>query len=244
LKKNRIYCGILDEHDDFEEIVMEDNKLLVQKYPFLSVEKDYYERTWLDDMPCGWRYAFGELICSDIKEGLMKSGYLHDYKIEQIKEKFGELRWYDYGSAREVMETIDRYTCASRYICIECGKIKVPICNFGSYVSPYCEECFDILNKNYCESFEKLSKSKATPKEYKKCIVEQPIDYCEITTFKGGDVIKSKLMFDDIFRRTQKQMDKYDELYKSVPEDKKSFVEKCMTNCISIELAELLAKND
>ena len=53
------------------------NKQLVKKYPFLlprnrwtgKVPKEYdYSYTELDDMPDGWRKAFGEQMCEEIKQ--------------------------------------------------------------------------------------------------------------------------------------------------------------------------------
>ena len=81
-----------------------DNKELIAEYPFLlprnvftdEVSDDYdYHYTLLDDMPKGWKKAFGEQLCEELKEALVKEGILEDYRIMQVKEKFGQLRWYD-----------------------------------------------------------------------------------------------------------------------------------------------------
>jgi hypothetical protein len=78
------------------------NWILINKYPFLmpkywnpntmqyEVDKDYkYTFTLLDEMPDGWRKAFGEMMCEEIKQELVRCDYLDEYMIIQIKEKYG-----------------------------------------------------------------------------------------------------------------------------------------------------------
>lgn len=81
------------------------NYYLIKKYSFLLCRNRWtgkpidnkFEFTELDDMPVGWRKRFGKQICKDIKDLFIISGhkdYLEVYRIEQIKEKYGQLRWY------------------------------------------------------------------------------------------------------------------------------------------------------
>lgn len=78
------------------------NWILINKYPFLmpkywnpetmqyEIDEDYkYNFTLLDEMPDGWRKAFGEMMCEEIYNALVDCNGLDDYKVEQIKEKFG-----------------------------------------------------------------------------------------------------------------------------------------------------------
>ncbi len=117
------------------------NWILVGKYPFLAIEKtNDYTTTWFDSIPIGWRKAFGEMICEEIKQQLISDGELDEYVIFEIKEKFGQLRWYDNGS-RAVYRIIDKYSVLSEHICINCGKPDVPMTNCGWW-SPYCKKCF------------------------------------------------------------------------------------------------------
>lgn len=131
-----------------------DNWILIGKYPFLlptywnhetmqyEVDKDYkYSFTKLDEMPDGWRKAFGEMMCKEIYDALVKCNGLNDYRIEQIKEKFGMLRWYSYPSYEEVERIVDKYSVLSENICIICGKPDVPLTNNG-WLSPFCKKCF------------------------------------------------------------------------------------------------------
>lgn len=128
------------------------NWILCGKYPFLipryewsgEILKNYdYTSTYLDDMPDGWRKAFGEMMCEEIKQELVRCNYLNEYRILQIKEKYGELRWYDNGTPIDckVPEIIDNYSMLSQNICIICGKPDVPMTHNG-WDSPYCKECF------------------------------------------------------------------------------------------------------
>lgn len=57
-----------------------------------------YEYTHLDDMPDGWRIAFGDQMCEEIHQELVKYDFVDRYAITQIKEKYGALRWYDNGT--------------------------------------------------------------------------------------------------------------------------------------------------
>ena len=97
-------------------------------------------RTELDAMPEGWRKSFGIKMCKEIKQELKKHNYLYQYRITQIKEKFGSLRWYDVGSPKGcINKIIDKYESISRYTCINCGD-KAKYISKG-WVSPYCENC-------------------------------------------------------------------------------------------------------
>lgn len=101
--------------------------------------------TWLDDMPIGWRKCFGTQMCDEIKTQLKKHGQLEKYRILQIKEKWGELRWYDSWSYKEINDIIDKYTNLSRRTCIICGNPATKIST--GYISPYCDNC--IGNRDY-----------------------------------------------------------------------------------------------
>ena len=139
------------------------NWILCGKYPFLipkyewngEIIEDYdYISTNLDDMPDGWRKAFGEMMCEEIKQELVRCNYLNEYRILQIKEKYGELRWYDNGTPIDckVPEIIDKYSILSQNICIICGKPDVPIINNG-WISPYCKKCYTTPSNWYKEEY-------------------------------------------------------------------------------------------
>ena len=72
------------------------NWLLVKRYPWLQLKNAWtgeslgYEFTWLDDMPQGWRKAFGKKMIKELDKILRKANYQNEYQIAQIKEKW---RW-------------------------------------------------------------------------------------------------------------------------------------------------------
>ena len=146
-----------------EDKVVKDNKALISVYPFLlprnrwtgRVVEDYdYSWTELDAMPGGWRKAFGIDLCRDLKEALVKSNMLDKYRISQIKEKYGSLRWYDFGNTKEGYEVIDRYEKLSEETCIACGD-KATRISIG-WISPFCDSCGSPLVKY--QSIEDLNK--------------------------------------------------------------------------------------
>lgn len=130
------------------------NWILVNKYPFLmpkywnpetmqyEVDENYkYNFTLLDEMPDGWRKAFGEMMCEEIYNALVKCDGLDDYMILDIKEKFGMLRWTDAPSYEEVERIIDKYSVLSENICMICGKPDVPMTG-DSWFYPLCKKCY------------------------------------------------------------------------------------------------------
>lgn len=136
------------------------NKKLIESYPFLlprnrftgEVSEDYdYSCTELDDMPSGWRIAFGEQMCEEIANLLKKANYIDNYHIVQIKEKYGSLRWYDSGVPQknydaELYSITEKYEELSKKTCIICGKPAKWITK--GWIMPICDEC-----KNKEESF-------------------------------------------------------------------------------------------
>lgn len=166
----------LDEDSLEYNKLIEFNQWLVEQYPFLEVNLEYpgseetvkdFRYTWLDDMPKGWVKAFGLDLCDEIKEELIRCNFLNEYKILQIKEKWGELRWYDGGLPQigkrtfidlpdskyvmgdkcKVWDIIDKYTDLSRITCIECGNTADYLST--GWISPYCESCAHRLFEKY-----------------------------------------------------------------------------------------------
>ena len=149
------------------------NWILCGKYPFLiprydwsgEIIEDYdYTSTYLDDIPVGWKIAFGEMMCEEIKQELVRCNYLDEFRIIQAKEKFGQARIYTNGEPIDciVQEIIDKYSVLSENICIICGKPDVPITNNG-WISPYCKKCFtaptDWYKKEYPNEVDKWIKN-------------------------------------------------------------------------------------
>lgn len=142
------------------------NKKLCKRYPFLIPRnrwtdeiawvkrgkcKDWrwhqrYAYTELDAMPNGWRAKFGEQLCEELREELIRVNYLDKYRIMQIKEKYGGLRWYDNGNTREGYEIIRKYEELSYKTCIDCGRPATKM-SVG-WISPFCDKCAERLSKD------------------------------------------------------------------------------------------------
>ena len=147
------------------------NKKLIKDFPFLMpceiLDKEEmqtydYQVTWLDNMPIGWRIAFGIKMCEEIKNQLLRipfgdSGTLLDnYKITDIKEKYGSLCWYDSCGNEEIKKIIDKYEKISWDTCIVCGSTAT--LESAGWISPYCEECAkkEYKRVNFKTPFEKV----------------------------------------------------------------------------------------
>jgi hypothetical protein len=127
------------------------NKLLVDRYPFLlptnrwtgKVADDYdFSYTELDAMEDGWRAAFGLHMCEEIKEELDKienEQSRSSYRIMQIKEKYGSLRWYTNWTTDGLEKVIAKYEAESCRTCCKCGAPATKI-SLG-WISPWCDEC-------------------------------------------------------------------------------------------------------
>jgi len=140
-------------------------KELKTRYPFLiprnrftdkicdgigMTQEEYENWSELDDMPDGWRKAFGEQMCEEIYQALLKNGgeeAVNKYRIIQIKEKWGYLHWYDSNGNAEINKVIRKYEDISEKTCITCGKPATKI-SLG-WISPYCDNCADEPSK-YC----------------------------------------------------------------------------------------------
>lgn len=134
----------------------EQNKQLCETYPFLlphnrwtdDVSEDFdYSYTELDDMPDGWRQAFGLQMCDELKNVLEKIDKINEFRIVQIKEKFGELRFYTNWIDDDIDKIIDKYTELSRRTCICCGKPATQITT--GWISPFCDDCVKDIRDNF-----------------------------------------------------------------------------------------------
>lgn len=130
----------------------EENKALIEQYPFLlprnrftgKVSADFdYSYTELDEMPKGWRVAFSNPMLQELKSMLVKADFVNDYRITQIKEKYGTLHWYDCGVPKsisaEYWEWQKKYTHLSMRTCVICGQ-PAEFMSLG-WISPYCKKC-------------------------------------------------------------------------------------------------------
>ena len=133
---------------------MTNNNRLIKRYPFLAF-RNYngnidYQVTWYDSIPDGWKIAFGDMMMDDIKSCLEEADYVDKFEIEDIKEKYGELRLYykDVPSSiyDKLNDIIDTYSTLSANICIECGRPDVSFYKRG-WIIPLCLNCYSKQRK-------------------------------------------------------------------------------------------------
>lgn len=130
-----------------KEFTQEYRQNLIQKYPWIAVHDNYYkdakDAIWAEYMPQGWWWSFGEQMCEELDQLIHKYNMEEFYFITQVKEKFGELRWYDEGFATEgwdeYNEWLSKYESLSWNTCAICGE---PATYTESpWVLPVCEHC-------------------------------------------------------------------------------------------------------
>ena len=144
----------------------EENMELCERYPFLipwnrwsgvritdakdggywpgnpkAIPEYDYEYTELDSIPDGWQKAFGEQMCEELRNALIEDGDLDEWKIIQLKEKWGGMRLYDNGHkpTSKVGAIIEKYENMSMGICAVCGAPATRV-TLG-YVLPFCDDC-------------------------------------------------------------------------------------------------------
>lgn len=125
------------------EELLNDDKALVERYPFLQIGERTYETeelgTWLDDLHPGWKKAFGLQLCEELRDALIDADLLKSYKLLDVKEKYGELRWYDAGGNDETDRIIHKYETISYHTCVICGRT-AEVQTTG-WIEPYCKKC-------------------------------------------------------------------------------------------------------
>lgn len=135
---------------ELEKEILKYNDELVEKYHFLKLRNVYTDEesennfyTWLDDIPRGWRIAFGLHMCEELKQALLHGNEktYEDYRIHQVKEKYGQLRWYTSFDTDETSAIVDKYSVLSETTCITCGEPAEY--STKGWVSPYCKKCAD-----------------------------------------------------------------------------------------------------
>ena len=142
--------------------IRKENRALVREFPFLAPQDAWtgklidgynYDYTILDEIPRGWKKRFGEILCEDLKEVLIKNDCFkfdgEGFRILQIKEKYGGIRIYDVGSPSEWDSHMWAWGYISEHTCINCGKFPVPMRDDG-WISPECDACIKerVINRN------------------------------------------------------------------------------------------------
>lgn len=97
------------------------------------------------EIPNGWINLVSAL-CEEI-QNVINEKNLEDYEVCQVKEKFGELRWYDWGGSPEIDEIIEKYRRKSQQTCASCGKPATKI-SLG-WICPWCDDCAKLINDKF-----------------------------------------------------------------------------------------------
>lgn len=150
---------------NFIKIILNKRKIFYTKFlnileSFLGMFHILPSYTELDAMEIGWKKAFGEQICKDIRSSLINTyiknehpktirkkiiayykgiKLLYNYRITQIKEKYGSLRWYDVGTTQDVLDIISKYENISYNTCYKCGNPTTY--HTSGYILPVCDKC-------------------------------------------------------------------------------------------------------
>lgn len=156
----KLFC-VINDINDYEDLTIKKETATVQTrfydivfnhtvYRIYSFLKWAYEKPFqvlfgipgsseIDAMDRGWFRAFGIKMLDELKSQLKKEKRLKDFRITQIKEKFGGLRFYTGPASEEIYNIISKYEDESMNTCIDCGKPARYITS--GYILPYCEDC-------------------------------------------------------------------------------------------------------
>lgn len=114
-------------------------------YPFLQREAG---DDWLEEVPVGW-WDLVEEACRRITAILTSHNYtVADFQTLQIKEKYGELRWYFTAPDdcdREIDEVMEDILQRSSATCNRCGRAAEYIST--DWILPWCHSCYQIYEQ-------------------------------------------------------------------------------------------------
>lgn len=128
--------------------IMLKNKKMIERYPWIRpvgwrFEKlKTYSFTMYDEIPPGWKRAFGKIMLEEYRDELIKHDYLDKFQWVEVKEKYGTLRLYSNAVPREMPDLESKYDYISGFFCISCGRMNVPVLTDG-WVEPLCESCYN-----------------------------------------------------------------------------------------------------
>lgn len=111
---------------------------LAQSYAHLDV-RDILAPRFSEDNFCGFEPPYGWLelvVC--VHEKLLPNP---NYRIAQVKEKFGELRFYTEGLTSEQYDVVRAAQRESRTICQDCGSRENVALREHGWVATLCADC-------------------------------------------------------------------------------------------------------
>ena len=164
------------------------NFLLSRRYPWLkpynvwSGELDpkwKYKYLLIEPNTDGWMKLYFYPLMEEIRKRLKKYNYIKEYRIDQYKEKFGEMRLYDGGSPKEsgINDLINEYTVLSRNICLSCGRPDVGFTR--GWIYPICKKCYEKTDMHKDQPYEEAINPKYTKMEDYHCYTRYSNDIKE-----------------------------------------------------------------
>lgn len=135
---------------DLRKLIHEHNGNMCDVYESLMDDYD-----WIDETICGlnagWAIAFGAELINDMEIAKKNTYILPDendkdnvfdskFKLVQIKEKFGSLRFYADGMTDAMSTVASVYETISYHACIKCGNIQ-NIARTDEWIQPICRQC-------------------------------------------------------------------------------------------------------
>ena len=108
---------------------------------------------WINFLPAGWVSAFGEELCDDLLRALGE--HAADFVIDEVKEKYGEMRMYWEWRGREylvpmsdelwelttlIFDIQEHYAMLSRHTCAKCGA-PATMRTINGWDEPLCDNC-------------------------------------------------------------------------------------------------------
>lgn len=116
-------------------------------YDKLADKYDFLTPGTVCEIPRGW-LDITDHMASEIQEELDKAG-IDDYVVMQVKEKYGALRWYDYGGNEQIDKIIRKYEDISEHTCCGCGRNATKM-SMG-WICPWCDDCAEEIGGSFRE---------------------------------------------------------------------------------------------
>jgi hypothetical protein len=90
-------------------------------------------------IPKGWWKAFGERMCDDLQNALLKlpSAAIENFEIIEVKDKLGSLRFNTNWQTNEIISIMTRYEDLSAKTCCACGAPATKVSTES--MSPWCD---------------------------------------------------------------------------------------------------------
>lgn len=115
---------------------------LAESFPHINREDHIWnELVRTSDYGVGWHHLLIELMIKIEEIHKVYGKDITEFKVEQIKEKYGQLRIYASSSINEVHHMISEYERKADTICDECGAETGSLHTKDGWLQTLCERC-------------------------------------------------------------------------------------------------------